>query len=139
MEDTVPILRALADEERLRIVRLLLATSSRVCVCELVDILRLPQYEVSRQLRVLRDAGIVSCERRGTWAYYGIAESQSGFALAVLDAVARHVPGEWSGSDLERAATRLGLRLADVCVVGYEPDRPFRERIPAASRRPRRD
>jgi ArsR family transcriptional regulator len=61
--------KALADEHRLRI----LATISRageVCVCDLTDALPLLQPTVSHHLKVLRDAGLVVAERRGTWVYY---------------------------------------------------------------------
>jgi DNA-binding transcriptional ArsR family regulator len=73
MQATEKLFRALADEERLRILNLLLLDKHGVCVCELVDTLRLPQYQVSRQLGVLRDAGLVAGEKRGTWVYYSIA------------------------------------------------------------------
>src|SRR5215470_5203160 len=63
------ILAALADEVRLRIVRLL-ARASALCVCEIEQAFDLGQPTISHHLRVLRRAGLVSCERRGIWAYY---------------------------------------------------------------------
>jgi ArsR family transcriptional regulator len=44
--------------------------AGKVCVCELVPLFDLSQPTVSHHLKVLRNAGIVSSERRGLWAYY---------------------------------------------------------------------
>ena len=61
--------RALADPARIGIVNRL-AGAGEVCVCAFVDELGLAQPTVSHHLRILRDAGLVDVERRGTWAYY---------------------------------------------------------------------
>jgi len=60
--------RALGDETRLRIIALL--AHGELCVCHLQDALELPQPTVSRQLSILRAAGIVDDRREGTWVYY---------------------------------------------------------------------
>jgi ArsR family transcriptional regulator, arsenate/arsenite/antimonite-responsive transcriptional repressor len=67
--DPVRLLQALADPTRLAIVRQL-ADEGTACVCDLTVCCDLSQPTVSHHLRVLRDAGIVEYERRGTWAYY---------------------------------------------------------------------
>ena len=67
-----PLLRALADEVRLEIVGRLAAAARPVCVCDLMPGLGLAQPTISHHLRVLRDAGIVGCERRGSWVYYSL-------------------------------------------------------------------
>ncbi len=43
---------------------------SEVCVCDFTEALPLNQPTVSHHLRILREAGLVRCERRGTWVYY---------------------------------------------------------------------
>lgn len=65
--------KALGDPARLRIVRLLQEKS--LCVCEIEAILGLPQYAVSRHLKVLREAGLVQGWREGTWMHYRLAET----------------------------------------------------------------
>jgi ArsR family transcriptional regulator len=60
--------RALGDETRLRIVALL--SHGELCVCHLQEALSLSQPNISRQLAVLRAAGIVQDRREGTWVYY---------------------------------------------------------------------
>ncbi len=67
----VRLLAALADPIRLRIVRQL-ADSGSVCVCDLDACRSVSQPTVSHHLRILRDAGVVRTERRGTWIYYSL-------------------------------------------------------------------
>jgi len=64
-------LTALADPTRLRIVNLL-AQHEALCVCEIEAAFDLGQPTISHHLRILRDAGLVNVDRRGTWAYYSL-------------------------------------------------------------------
>jgi ArsR family transcriptional regulator, arsenate/arsenite/antimonite-responsive transcriptional repressor len=64
------LLKALADPARLRIVSLIQAHGGEACVCDLTDELELSQPTVSHHLKILFDAGLVSREKRGVWAYY---------------------------------------------------------------------
>ena len=64
-------LQALGDPTRLAIARQLAATGE-VCACDLTDCCGVSQPTVSHHLRVLREAGIVRSERRGTWIYYSL-------------------------------------------------------------------
>ncbi|HWR41318.1 MAG TPA: metalloregulator ArsR/SmtB family transcription factor [Patescibacteria group bacterium] len=66
--DLADFFKLLADETRLRIVVLLRA--GELCVCELCEVLELPQPKVSQQLAKLRDRGLVKDERRGQWVFY---------------------------------------------------------------------
>lgn len=67
------LLKALADPYRLRILATLASSPNDVCVCDFTEALPLNQPAVSHHLRVLRDAGLVHSERRGTWVYYRLA------------------------------------------------------------------
>jgi len=130
MDEAVELFRALGDQARLRIISLLLAQKEEACVCELVDALRIPQYQVSRQLSLLRHAGLVTGQKRGTWVYYGIRSDLPALARAILDCLAAHLPSETTRADRQRFKRRLSLRRDGVCIIGYEPGRPFRESIP---------
>jgi ArsR family transcriptional regulator len=66
------LFRALGDETRLRIVALL--SHTQLCVCHIEQALSLSQPNASRQLGILRAAGIVDSRREGTWVYYRLAE-----------------------------------------------------------------
>ena len=61
--------KALSDPTRVAIVSRL-ASGEPCCVCDLTDAFDLAQPTVSHHLRILRDAGLVDSERRGTFAYY---------------------------------------------------------------------
>jgi ArsR family transcriptional regulator len=69
------LFRALGDETRLEIVGLLAARGKELCVCELESHFDLSQPTISHHLRILREARIVSAERRGTWVYYALEPS----------------------------------------------------------------
>jgi ArsR family transcriptional regulator len=68
----INLLAALADPTRLEILRQL-AASNQVCACDFTDCCGVSQPTISHHLKVLRDAGAVTSERRGSWVYYRIA------------------------------------------------------------------
>ncbi len=70
----VRLLQALADPVRLSIVRQL-GAEGPVCACDFAAIGEVSQPTVSHHLKVLREAGVVSTERRGTWIYYSLEPS----------------------------------------------------------------
>ncbi len=65
------LFKALADDTRLRIVALL--AHGELCVCHIQEALRLSQPNVSRQLAILRVAGIVEDRRDGSWVHYRLS------------------------------------------------------------------
>jgi ArsR family transcriptional regulator len=65
------LLRLLAEEIRLRIL-CLLQVHEELCVCDMVDILKLPQPTVSRHLMLLKQAGLLRVRRTQPWAYYSL-------------------------------------------------------------------
>jgi ArsR family transcriptional regulator, arsenate/arsenite/antimonite-responsive transcriptional repressor len=65
------VFKALGDPVRLRLVSLIGAhQGGEVCVCELTDAFDLTQPTISHHLKVLREAGVITSQRRGTWVYY---------------------------------------------------------------------
>ncbi len=65
--------RALGDPTRVRLLSLIAsATNGEACVCELTEPVGLSQPTVSHHMKVLVDAGLVTREQRGKWAYYTI-------------------------------------------------------------------
>jgi len=66
------LFKALGDPSRLRIVALL--SHAELCVCHIEAALGLPQPTVSRHLAVLRNAGVIAPERRGSWVFYRLAD-----------------------------------------------------------------
>ena len=70
MGDIVSFSRALADPTRWRIVRLVL--DDVLCVCELADILEMPQSTVSSHVQIIRKAGLLDSEKCEKWTYFRI-------------------------------------------------------------------
>lgn len=88
--DTRPmtrLLKALADEGRLRIIALL--AHCDLCVCHVEEALRLSQPAASRQLAVLRNAGVVESRRQGSWVHYSLAKQRDPDCQRLLREVVR--------------------------------------------------
>ena len=65
------LFKALADPVRLRLLSLIGGQSTgEACVCDLTGAFDLTQPTISHHLKVLREAGLIASERRGTWVYY---------------------------------------------------------------------
>lgn len=103
LDPDIRLLAALADPTRLAIVRQL-AADTETCACDFTSCCDVGQPTVSHHLRVLRDAGVVTAERRGTWIFYrlapDVAERLAGLARGLVpgglipaaDLVARRRP-----------------------------------------------
>jgi ArsR family transcriptional regulator len=67
--------KALADPTRVQLLHLVAgAGRDEACVCDLTDTVKLSQPTVSHHLRILVEAGLLTRERRGTWAWYRVAD-----------------------------------------------------------------
>src|SRR3954471_19447185 len=81
------VFKALADRHRVKILnRLLAAGGEAVCVCEFQDLLGLKQSAVSYHLKQLLDAGIVTREKHGSFAYFAVADGALERVGALLSA-----------------------------------------------------
>jgi ArsR family transcriptional regulator, arsenate/arsenite/antimonite-responsive transcriptional repressor len=81
-------LRTLADPTRLGLLDLLAQQASPVCVCDLTPHFAQRQPTISHHLKLLREAGLIRLERRGTWSYY--AATPAGVrALALVEGLDR--------------------------------------------------
>lgn len=78
--------KALGDPVRLRLLSLIAARAGdEVCVCDLTAAFDVTGPTVSHHLKVLREAGLIDCERRGTWVYYRIVPSALAALSVLLD------------------------------------------------------
>jgi ArsR family transcriptional regulator len=76
-----PMFKALGDPVRLRLLSMIAsAGGGEVCVCDLTSSFKLTGPTISHHLKVLREAGLVDSDRRGTWVYYRLVPA----ALALL-------------------------------------------------------
>jgi ArsR family transcriptional regulator, arsenate/arsenite/antimonite-responsive transcriptional repressor len=75
--------RACSDRTRLRILNLLLG--GELCVCDIVNTLKVPQPTTSRHLAYLRRAGLVEARRDGLWMHYKLAAPQTVFHRKLIE------------------------------------------------------
>jgi ArsR family transcriptional regulator, arsenate/arsenite/antimonite-responsive transcriptional repressor len=87
------LFKALADPHRLTMLATLARARDEVCVCDFTGGLPLEQPTVSHHLKILREAELVTCERRGTWVYYRIApDARHRIDAALRSVVPEEVP-----------------------------------------------
>jgi ArsR family transcriptional regulator len=83
-----PLLKALADPVRLRLLSLVAAhADGEACVCDLNDAFDLSQPTISHHLKVLHDVGLLDRDKRGVWVYYSVNRA----ALTDLGSLLRSV------------------------------------------------
>lgn len=81
--------KALGDPTRLTILTTLAAHPGPVCACDLGDGVALEQPTISHHLKVLREAGLVTSERRGTWGFYQLHPGAAAWVRTTLAALPR--------------------------------------------------
>jgi len=86
------LFRALADRTRLRLINLM--GEDEVCVCFLVEALKLTQPKISRHLAYLRRAGLVAARREGKWMHYRLSVPPDAHAAAIFAAVRSGLSGD---------------------------------------------
>lgn len=89
MEIFLQSVAALKDATRVLILRFL-DVHGELCVCDLQNSLDMIQSRLSRHLKILKDAGFVRVDRKGTWAYYSIRSPLDRFRLEALEEI-RHL------------------------------------------------
>jgi len=89
MEIFLKTTAALNDETRVMILRFL-DENGALCVCDLQLSLDMIQSRLSRHLKILKEAGFLRVQRRGTWAYYGLRSPLDAFRMAALEEI-RHL------------------------------------------------
>lgn len=78
--------KALGDPVRLRLLSLIAShPGGEACVCEISTTFDVSQPTISHHLKLLRSAGLLDCERRGTWVYYWVIPSALQRLSSVLD------------------------------------------------------
>jgi len=94
MDEFIRVMKALSDPNRVKLLKMLQARV--MCVCELRAALHLAQPTVSKHLKILEEAGLVSREKDGLWVNYAISGGRSPYAASILGQL-RH----WLSEDAE--------------------------------------
>ena len=99
MEDLLTVFKALSEETRLRIIKLLEA--GELCVCYLVAALNMSQPKVSFHLNVLKEAGLIKDRKQGKWSHYRI-EPDDMFRRMLILSVTEKIEKEILSGDKAR-------------------------------------
>jgi ArsR family transcriptional regulator len=99
MKDLTGIFKALSDETRLRIVKLL--DRGELCVCDIFTALDMSQPKVSFHLNVLKEAGLIRDRKQGRWIHYRLDDSDM-FRRFLLFSVMERIPLESVAEDRRR-------------------------------------
>lgn len=112
-------LKAIGDETRIKILRLMIEAKVDLCVCELTDAIDESHCNISRHLKILKTAKLVRESREGKWVYFGLTTPRDPFHEALLHAVSS-IRDEYFFNDLRRLKLRLSLRENEKCVEGLK-------------------
>lgn len=121
MEEYAQIFKTLSDPTRLRILRLLIDARQELCVCELVDSLEEPQYNVSKHVTAMRTAGLLKSRKEGRWVYYSPRDTDEAFLRLLAQAVAA-IPAAAVERDRAELEKRLTLREGGKCLAGVQKE-----------------
>ncbi len=136
MREVTSFAQALSDPTRWRILQLV--QDEALCVCELVDILGLPQSTISTHLQVIRQAGLLASERCGKWVYYRLERKYRGLFLDLGRFFATSPASDATlKADAAKSVKRLRERASSCCpgpvrlASGFKPEgdpRPARDK-----------
>jgi ArsR family transcriptional regulator len=118
MNNLVTIFKALSDETRLRIIKLL--EQGELCVCDITAALDMVQPKVSFHLSALKEAGLIKDRKQGKWIHYSLNEKDLFRRMLILSACERMQDGTVSG-DRKRLNAFLGNKETGDKVVPLKP------------------
>lgn len=120
-EQYTNIFKALSDLTRLKIIWLLLSIDSKISVSEIIDVLEENQYNISKHLRILKNAGIIYEKKEGKWSFYHYRNRDDSFDQTIREAVLT-IPKELMCGEIDRCHKRLSMRVDGKCVIGVNSD-----------------
>ncbi len=115
MRDTLAITKALADENRIRM--LLALKPQELCVCQVIELFGLAPSTVSKHLSILRHARLIDSRKSGRWMHYRVAGTEAPpSAREVLEWLARSLAGDARiAEDRRRLEGVLKMDVSEIC------------------------
>jgi len=122
MKEYLAITKALSDATRVRLLCAL--RGGELCVCQLIELVRLAPSTVSKHLSVLYQAGLVESRKRGRWVHYSIpVEPTDHFCAAVLESTFKELEGDpVIVGDEERLEKIKNIDVEELCQRTDEKD-----------------
>ena len=118
MNELVTIFKALSDETRLRVIKLL--EQGELCVCDITAALDMVQPKVSFHLSALKEAGFIKDRKQGKWIHYSLDEKDLFRRMLILSACERMKDSTITG-DRKRLDAFLGKKEQGEKVVDLKP------------------
>ena len=104
VEVNLQAIKAISEEKRLRILRLLSRMDRKICVCEVMKVLEMPQHEASKSLKQLKDADFIVSEKIGRFVYYRLNPTMNDFCRGLVHLIEELPENKFKN---EEAACRL--------------------------------
>ena len=117
MQDLLNVFKALSDETRLRVIKLL--ENGELCVCDIFTALDMSQPKVSFHLNVLKEAGFLKDRKQGRWTHYRLDDSDF-FRRFLLMSVLEKIPKEVVAGDRNRLDDFLQVKTSKGNVVAIQ-------------------
>jgi len=115
-EQYTTVFKALSDTTRLKIMWLLFTVDLKVSVSEIIDVLGESQCNVSKHLKVLKNAGLIYEKKEGRWSFYYYLENDNKFHKYIQDAILQ-IPKDYMKDEVIRCKKRLDMRVDGKCVL----------------------
>ncbi|MFA6832533.1 MAG: metalloregulator ArsR/SmtB family transcription factor [Bacteroidaceae bacterium] len=109
MNEYIEIFKALSDMTRLKIVWLLTNIDEKICVSEIVEVLEEYQYNVSRNLSILKKAKLIEEVKEGKWVFYYLRPIKDEFMQAIQEAV-KTIPKAKMDNEISKCKLLLAKR-----------------------------
>jgi ArsR family transcriptional regulator, arsenate/arsenite/antimonite-responsive transcriptional repressor len=110
MTDIIKVIKALSDESRLRIMNLLLMANIELCVCELEEILDIPQYNISKHAKELKNAKLIKERKEGRFVFYSLIKNEDEFLKKTSELI-QSIPEEYFNADNEFLSQKISELL----------------------------
>jgi ArsR family transcriptional regulator len=120
------VFKALSDLTRLKIIWLLLSIDSKISVSEIIDVLQENQYNISKHLKILKNAGLIYEQKEGKWSFYYYSGNDQPFDQAIKETV-MSIPEDLMDEEISRCKKRLAMRVDGKCVVGSDKWKSLKE------------
>ncbi len=119
LEEYIDVFKALSDLTRLKMMWLLYSIDSKISVSEMVEVLRINQYNASKHLKILKKADMIYRKKDGRWRYYYYLNKDTIFHKHIKNAV-MSIPKELVEEEIQRCKQCLSIRGEDGCIIDDE-------------------
>jgi ArsR family transcriptional regulator, arsenate/arsenite/antimonite-responsive transcriptional repressor len=121
MDSYTNLFKALSDETRLRIFHILMIAEMELCACEFTDVLEVTTYNISKHIKILKNAGLIAERKEGRWVYYRIKANKAIFQNYIQKAI-MEMKNTQLKKDIKELEKRLKLRIEGTCPIGVQKE-----------------